>query len=144
MTLWHPGDAANFATSQQVESAPTDGETGTKNAGSATVTGVDTTNGIITASAAWSTAIPGIAINDYLFGLSEFGPPVLAGLGLEWTSGALVLLHAPKTASGGVAVVRVRGPRFASVRTVSVLKGSQLSSILIESQNATVADLLIW
>lgn len=56
-----------------VQTASTDGTSGSVNAGKAMITAVDREAKTITTSAAWNTLIPGIANSDYVFRNGDFG-----------------------------------------------------------------------
>lgn len=56
-----------------VQSAPTDGTSGSVNVGAAMITAIDREARTLTTSAAWNTLIAGIAAGDYLFRDGDFG-----------------------------------------------------------------------
>jgi hypothetical protein len=147
LTLWRAEDAGNFSNGQVIEAAATDGETGSKRAGTATVLKTDVAAGTVTATAAWNVGIPTIALDDYLFGEREFGPPVRTGAGApDWSSGAVVKLF-PGSAgfTGGVLVLARRGPRFPVLRTIDVVRTApNMTLVALESRFATRADLVIY
>ena len=85
LTLWNPLDARNFlpfsATSNlpqpgaQVEASATDGTTGSVRTGTQAIQSIDPAAGVLTASVAWATTIPALAVDDYLWGTGEFATP---------------------------------------------------------------------
>ena len=80
ITLKDRRDAAYFWPGMVIQSATTDGTSGSANAGSHTVSAVDRVNGYIDAATNWSTGIAAIAANDYLFRAGDFGA-CMSGLG---------------------------------------------------------------
>lgn len=78
-----------FEKGQVLQSATTDGTSGSVNPGHVTVAGVARDTGILTLTAAANAGIPTIAVSNYLFGIGDFG-----------TSLSGVLAWIPPTAPG--------------------------------------------
>lgn len=75
ITLTSSSSAQGLEKGMWVNSAPTDGTSGSVRVGKAQITAVDRTSGAVklTTSAAWSTLIPGMTDGDYLFRDGDFG-----------------------------------------------------------------------
>lgn len=76
LTLSNVEDVVFFEVGQVIVADTTDGTSGSVNAGSATLSAVNRSTGVLTASAAWDTGIASIAVNDYLFVQGDFGAKV--------------------------------------------------------------------
>ena len=153
LTLWTPSDVRNFlpdalrlvpgaSAMKKVEASSTDGTYGTKHAGAASIESVNETDGTVTATVPWTTAISSLVNDDYLFGENEHGPPVRQSE-LVW-SGAVVRLIAPGRFSGAVSALSARGG-FPILRTLEVAHVNAAQTVIVvESRYATAADLLIY
>lgn len=148
LTLWNPEDVKNFPSSKVIEAAQTDGSTGVKRSGSVTVVDVDVMAGTVTANTAWTTGIPALTTNDYLFGVNEFGPPIAGSVPGTYTSGSVITLYTQSVVSGGVIATRVIGSQPAQFRTLQVNRpqglGSKSMTVVLESRFATTADLWLF
>lgn len=76
VTLSTSAQTARFERNLSVETAPTDGTSGTVNQGSNRVTAIDIGNRLLTFTAAVATALPFAAVNDYIFIAGTFGAVV--------------------------------------------------------------------
>lgn len=72
LTLSQVTDVTNFEVGMTLQASADDGTTGSLRAGTATLVGIDRINGLLTASANWS-SITGLSNNDYLFVQGDFG-----------------------------------------------------------------------
>lgn len=72
-TLTNASDTAQFEYGMVVRSSSTDGTSGSVNAGSVTLIGIDRDAGTLTANVAWSTGITSYAQTDYVFVDGDFG-----------------------------------------------------------------------
>jgi hypothetical protein len=68
VTLNVPSDAAKFALGMRVQAVSTNTLSPTLRSGgaTATITGIDRVNGVLTVATTWNTAIPAIGVSDYL------------------------------------------------------------------------------
>lgn len=131
-TLTKYGDTRAFEKNMLVQTASTDGTSGSVNAGYVTVSSVqrDETTPKVIASANWATGIPSIADGDYLFRRGGFGQ-ALSGFDLwnpDWSTSSL-----PGTAKGvdrdldplrlaGIPLdARKLGPRMAALRAARLV-----------------------
>lgn len=73
LTLTQPADTAQFEYGMTVSSSSTDGTSGSINAGTVQIVGIDRDAGTLTANVAWSTGITGFAQTDYIFQDGDFG-----------------------------------------------------------------------
>lgn len=73
ITLSNVADITNFQVNMTLNTATTDGTSGAVIPGYQTVLGIDSDLGTVTGSVAWSTAIPGVATNNYIFQAGDFG-----------------------------------------------------------------------
>lgn len=73
ITLTSIEQITNFEVGMVLQTASTDGTSGSVNTGTVTVTAVDRDAGTITTSAVWNVAIPSAAANDYIFPAGCFG-----------------------------------------------------------------------
>lgn len=80
LTLTNADDCVNFEEDMVIGTSSTDGTSGALDTGTVTIVGVDVENGILTASANW-TSITGFADGHFLFRDGDFGavPVGLAG-----------------------------------------------------------------
>lgn len=78
LTLNTQAATSHFEKNLHVQTAPTDGTSGTVNSGTNRITAVDVASKTLVGLSAWATAIPGIAVNDYVFIDGTFGS-VVAG-----------------------------------------------------------------
>ncbi|MBX3205491.1 MAG: hypothetical protein KF764_10510 [Labilithrix sp.] len=144
LTLWRPEDARSFVAGQVIEAAATDGELGAKRAGKVTIANANVAAGTVTATADWPTGIPALALDDYLFGEREFGPPVESQNGVDWSAGSVRTLVVPGVRQGAVVVLASHGPRPAILRTIFARLRDGATLVAIESRFATTADLLVY
>lgn len=76
LTLMSAEMAANFDLGMKVQFDTTDGTSGTVEAGTNTIIGIDEDAGTITGSSVWNVAIPTIATSGYLFQEGDFGAAI--------------------------------------------------------------------
>lgn len=76
LTLSTSAQTARFEKGLTVTTATTDGTSGSENAGSNRITAVDVGSKTLTGAVAWTTAIPALAVNDYVFVQGTFGTVV--------------------------------------------------------------------
>ena len=76
ITLTNPNQAINFWPGQVLSAATTDGTTGSPEAGTVTLAGVDIQTGVLTATGNWNTGISTISNTDYLFLSGNFDTAV--------------------------------------------------------------------
>jgi hypothetical protein len=81
LTLLNTSQAINFQVGQIINSASTNGLTGSVRAGSVTLISVDLDAGILQANVSWAAGITGFAAADYLFNQGDFNNyfPGMAG-----------------------------------------------------------------
>ncbi len=93
ITLANINDVVNFEVGMVLNTSDTDGTSGTKHAGTVTLTGVDRDLGTLTASGNWTAGIASADVNDYIFQNGDFESTksLLSGLA-AWI---------PATAPGG-------------------------------------------
>lgn len=72
-TLANVEDVVFFEKGQELVSATTDGTSGSPRAGSATITAIDRSTGVITTDSAWDSQITGFAADDFVFVQGDFG-----------------------------------------------------------------------
>ncbi len=83
VTLLEPEDIVNFHVGQRLVTSDDDGSSSAHtlhSGGPITVTAVDRDAGTVTAAVAWTTTIPGVGANDYIFADGDFQSK-LTGLG---------------------------------------------------------------
>ena len=132
VTLTSYGDTRAFEKNMLVQSATTDGTSGSVNAGYATVSSVqrDETTPKVVATANWASGIPSIAANDYLFRRGGFGQAVTGfdGWNPLWSSSSLPGTF--KTANRDLDPLRLAGisldarklsPRMAALRAARLV-----------------------
>lgn len=73
LTLTTAAATARFEKNMFLTSSTTDGTSGSVNAGSNRITAVDIGSRTLTGAVAWTTAIPSLAVNDYVFVDGTFG-----------------------------------------------------------------------
>lgn len=79
LTLKDVEDVTNFEIGDEVESAETDGTSGSLQSGTATITAIDRDAGTLTTDSNWTTQIATLDADDYLFIEGDFGASI-AGL----------------------------------------------------------------
>lgn len=93
ITLTNVNDIVNFEKGMVLNTATTDGTSGSKNSGTVTVASVDRDAGTITATGNWTAGIASAAANDYIFQNGDFEATNSGMMGLAgWI---------PPTAPGG-------------------------------------------
>lgn len=73
ITLSNLADVTNFEVGMTLQSATTDGTTGSVNPGYVTLVGLDRDLGTLTTSVAWNSGIPSVATSNYIFQHGDFG-----------------------------------------------------------------------
>lgn len=73
VVLKNPSQGILFQKNMVINSASTDGTSGSVHNGGVTLVSVDRIKGILVANQAWTTGIPGFTVNDYLFNQGDFG-----------------------------------------------------------------------
>jgi hypothetical protein len=132
VTLTLFGDTRAFEKNMLVQSATTDGTSGSVNTGFSTVASVqrDRTTPKVIASANWSLGIPSIAANDYLFRKGSFGA-VVSGFDAwnpNWSTSSLpgtfkgvTRNDDPDRLAGQVLDARTLSPRLAALRAARLI-----------------------
>lgn len=131
-TLTAYSDTRAFEQNMLVESATTDGTSGTVNAGFVTVSSVqrDTTTPIVVATGNWTTGIAAAASNDYLFRRGGFGNAItgFGGWNPLWSTSSLpgTLFGAnrnldPLRLAGICLDARTLSPRLAALRAARLV-----------------------
>lgn len=120
ITLADPNDVVNFEVGMYVQTASTDGTSGSLNGSGAKIqiTAINQGTGVLTASAAWNT-ITGTATSDYIFQAGDFGAKI-KGLA-AWV---------PSTAPGATAFFGV--DRSVDTQRLGGIRVSGTASLSIE------------
>ncbi len=132
VTLTLHGDTRAFEKNMLVQSATTNGTSGSVNTGYVTVSSVqrDRTTPKVIATANWSTGIPAIAANDYLFRRGGFGAAIhgFDSWNPLWSTSSLpgTLLSAnrdldPERLAGICLDARTLSPRLAALRAARLV-----------------------
>ena len=79
VTLANVSDVTNFEVGMTLQTATTDGTSGSVLPGYVTLVGLDRDLGTLTASSAWNLGIPGAAVSNFIFQHGDFGA-LMAGI----------------------------------------------------------------
>lgn len=132
ITLSNVADITNFEVGMTLQTATTDGTSGSVLPGFVTVTGLDRDLGTITVSANWNTGIPSVATSNFIFQHGDFGAMVTGVPG--W-----VPVTAP-TSSPFFGLDRTSDvTRLSGVR-LSQTAGAQIEETLVELSARIVAE----
>lgn len=75
LTLWDVNDQVNFTGGLRVQASATEPTTGAVRSGDASIVASVGGTGVLLASTNWTTAIPALAVGDFLYGFGEYEAP---------------------------------------------------------------------